>query len=181
MYKKGFKNTKVIALLSVLLALHVVLTATFVQVTPELRVYFTFFIKALAAIVAGPFVGIGFGMMADLIGVMIFPSGAYFFGYTLTAMVSMFIYGCFFYQKKLTILRIFIAKLSVNVIANIILNSFWSYLLYSKGYVYYLIQSVIKNILLLPIEVILLIIFLKLMLPTLNRLKYTQQDHIPWI
>ena len=68
-----------------------------------------------------------------------------------------------------------------NVFISAILSSVWTTMLYSKGYIYYVTSSLIKNITLLPFEIILLVLFMNMMLPILNRyhLIAPQEGKIP--
>lgn len=178
---RSLKETKTIALMAILLALHILISTFFIPVFDNTRIYFTFFINALVGVIGGPVWALIFGFASDSIGFMIHPSGAYFPGYTLTTMVGALFYALFLYKRKITVVNLALTKTAVNLCCNVALNSLWSYLLYSKGYIYYLIQGLTKNIILLPFEIILLVLFFRLMLPTLNKLKFTNQDKIPFI
>ena len=52
---------------------------------------------------------------------------------------------------------------------NVLMGSCWSAMLYSKGYLFYFTNSIIKNTLLLPLEIIGLIAVFNVILPLLNR------------
>lgn len=163
------KKIRLIALLGIFTALHVILSSFYIPLFDNSRIMFTFVITAITCLIVGPKYAIIYGFAYDTLGHLIHPFGAYFFGYPITAMVTCLIYSIGFYQKKLTITRIIITKTLVNLIAHIFLNSLWSYMLYSKGYLYYLGQSLIKNIILLPIEIIVLIVTFKLLLKIFNK------------
>ena len=50
-----------------------------------------------------------------------------------------------------------------------LLGALWSSILYSKGYLYYLTTSAIKNTLYLPLQIILLALLLRYLLPVLQQ------------
>ena len=182
MFKESFlelKKTQTIAILSILIAMHVLISSVFIPVAPGLRIYATFFVIALAGVVAGPTTAIFYGFICDILGVIIHPSGPFFIGYTITTMMSSMIYALFLYKQKITVVKLFSAKLIVNLFCNVFLNSIWNYILFDKAFIYFVSKSIVKNVLLLPIEVFLLYVVFKLMLKTLNRLKYTNQKNIP--
>ena len=182
MFKNSIKeltNTKTIAILAILIALQVFISNFFIPVSDGLRIYVTFFILALAGLISGPTTALIYGFIVDILSFIIHPSGPFFFGYTLTTMVGCFIYASFFYQQKITVLKIILAKTLVNVICNIGLNSLWNYMLFDKAFIYFFTKSLIKNIILLPIEILFLYMFFKLMLKTLNSMGYTKQNNIP--
>lgn len=177
----SLKDTKIIAMMAILLALHILVSTFFIPVFDNTRIHFTFFINALVGVIGGPLWALIFGFASDVLGFMIHPVGAYFPGYTLTSMVGALIYAVMLYKRKISVTNLILTKTVVNLGCNVALNSLWSYLLYSKGYLYYLIQGLTKNLILLPFEIILLVLLFRLLLPTLNKLKYTNQEKIPII
>ena len=108
------------------------------------------------------------GMVTDLIGFILFPSGPFFPGYTLSAMLTEIIYASFLYGKPLSMVRIALAKTVNNYLVNVCIGSIWSSMLYGNLYIYYFMRSIVKNTLLLPIEVILLILLFNLIGRTLK-------------
>ncbi|MGB4612928.1 MAG: folate family ECF transporter S component, partial [Erysipelotrichaceae bacterium] len=85
----------------------------------------------------------------------------------------------FLYDTNITVLKLALSKLFVNIFVNIGMGSLWSAILFSKGYIYYLIQSTIKNIVLLPFEIILLTIVFNLLLPYLIKKGFIKDNPIP--
>ena len=57
----------------------------------------------------------------------------------------------------------------MNYICNVLLGCLWSQILYGKGYIYYLVKSLIKNSLLLPLEVIAMAALFSVLLPVFSR------------
>ena len=76
----------------------------------------------------------------------------------------------FFYRAKIGPVRVVLCKLTVNLAINVAMGSFWSACLFGKGYYYYLAKSVVKNLLLLPLEAVLLFAFFAAMIPILERM-----------
>ncbi|MFA5542808.1 MAG: folate family ECF transporter S component, partial [Bacilli bacterium] len=98
--------------------------------------------------------------------------GTFFPGYTLSAMLGAFIYSIFLYRTRITVLKIFLAKLTVNVFVNSILGSLWLHIMLynpeienSKTFIVYLTGGFLKNMILLPFEVVLLVIMFKRIIP----------------
>jgi uncharacterized membrane protein len=48
------------------------------------------------------------------------------------------------------------------------LGSLWSQILFDKGYYYFFIKSLVKNAVMLPIEVLMLLVLLRIFLPVLE-------------
>ena len=167
----SFREVRMLAVCAMFIALRVVLSSVFIPVGENLRIYFTFFLASLGASIYGPLMALAEGFLSDIIGYILFPSGAFFPGYTLSAMLSSFLYALFFYRQNITVLRVFLCKLTVNVLVNICLGSLWSALLFGKGYLYYLAKSVLKNLLLLPIETAVMVLVFRTIRPLLIRMK----------
>lgn len=163
------KNLRRLVFAALICALGIVVGAFYVMVGENLRVYFTFFITAVGAAVYGPVMAMLVAAVTDTLNFILFPSGAYFPGYLLSEMVAGLIYALFLYRKKITVLRLFGAKFGVNYLVNVLMGSLWSQMLYGKGYLYYLVKSLIKNSLLLPFEVILLAALFSVLVPTFAR------------
>ena len=163
------KKLRMLTFAALCCALSIVVGALYVVVGDNLRMYFTFFITAVGCAVYGPVVGILVAAVTDTLNFLLFPSGPYFPGYMLGEMLAALIYGGFLYRQKITVLRLFSAKLLVNYIVNVLLGCLWSKILYGQGYLYYLAKSVIKNTLLLPIEVILLAALFSVLIPVFSR------------
>ena len=83
-------------------------------------------------------------------------------------MLGSLFFALFLYRAKLSVLRIFFCKLSINLLINVGLGSLWSAILYGKGYLFYLARSLGKNLLLLVPEVVLIVLFFRMTLPILE-------------
>ena len=168
---RQFSSVRMLAVCAMFIALRVALSSLFIPVTENLRIYFTFFVTALGATIYGPLMALAEGFISDLLGYVLFPSGGFFPGYTLTAMLGSLFYALFLYRRRLSVARVFLCKLTINVLVNILLGSLWSAVLYGKGYLYYVTKSVVKNTVLLPAEVLILLLVLRTMNPLLVRLR----------
>ena len=146
------KSIRVLAAVALLIALTIAITTLYIPLPNNLHVFFDYTPKALCAMICGPVAALGVGFVMDILGFLARPMGAFFPGYTVTTMVTMLIYALGFYGKKITIPRVAITKLAVNVICNIGLNSLWNSILAGKAFVVFLAGSVTKNLLLWPIE-----------------------------
>ena len=81
-------NTGRLAKIALLIALQIVFTRFFSVTMPVLRIGFGFLPVAVTSILYGPVWGGIAAAMADVIGMMLFPSGTYFPGFPLSAMLS---------------------------------------------------------------------------------------------
>ena len=151
-----------------------------------LKIQFTFLVISVGCYVYGPTVGILVGMVTDTLGFLVSNFGdPYFPGYMITAMLSGLIYGLFLFRQRLTILRLIILRLVINYGINVLLGSVWKAMLFGKGYYYYFTTGLVKNTLMLPVEVILTVAVFRLLLPTLHRSGLVpstgnEKGRIPW-
>ena len=162
----------------------IVLARFKIPIGENLSVSITFLCRALCALVYGPLGGMVFGAAEDTLSFFLSSGGyPYFPGYALTTMLGCLIYALCFYRARITIRRIILAKVLTNI-QNVFLGSLWSAMLYSKGYLYYMTTSAVKNIFYLPVQILLLVIVFQKLLPLLQRQHLIpcqmEGDQIPW-
>ncbi len=145
--------------------LRIVLSGLYIPLGDNLNIFFGYFVNSLGAAIYGPVVALLSGFATDVLGYFVHPTGPFFPGYVLSTMLGSFFYALFFYRARVTALRVVLAKLSVNLLVNVGLGALWSAIQFSKGYYYYLVKSLAKNIGLLPVEALLLWLFLRAMAP----------------
>ncbi|MFV0598825.1 MAG: hypothetical protein ACK5M0_03775, partial [Bacteroidales bacterium] len=100
------------------------------------------------------------------------------------SMLGSLIFALFLYQTQLSIVKIASARLIINLGVNTLLGSLWSTILFSKGFIYYASTSLIKNLILLPIEVFILVLLFQALMPFLEKRKLIPRQHsshIPWL
>ena len=168
---KQLKNVRVLAVSALLIALTIAITTLYIPLPNNLHVFFDYTPKALCAMVCGPVAALGVGFVMDILGFLARPMGAFFPGYTVTTMVTMLIYALGFYNRKITIPRIAITKLIVNVLCNIGLNSYWNSILMGKAFTVFLVGSATKNLLLWPVEVLVMVLVFRLVTPIMEKYK----------
>ncbi len=172
MARREFKTVKKLCLISILIALRVVCQATSLPIVKGyLEIQFDFIPAMISGLIFGPYVSIVSGFIADNVGFLINPSSGYNPCYTISAIASGFIYSLFLYKQKLSIMRIMVSKLIVNILVNAILGTYWIYLFYNtngKGFMILLGTRLIKNLIALPIEVVVIVILMGLLLPILK-------------
>lgn len=126
---------------ALLIALQVVLSRFLSFQTWNLKIGFSFVPVVLAARLFGPVASMLVYGIGDVIGTFLFPVGAYFPGFTLSAVLSGLIYGLFLYKKNNSyvffgkkdgkaskineILRIAGAVGLIQLICSFLLNSLW--------------------------------------------------------
>jgi ECF transporter S component (folate family) len=83
---------------------------------------------------------------------LIFPMGPYFPGFTLTAFLTGLTFGLVLYKKPVTFKRTLLASLIVVIFLNLILDTYWLYLLFDQAVVAMLPLRIVKAGLTLAIQ-----------------------------
>lgn len=169
---KDFQRLPTLAFSAVMIAACIALSyVPSIPVGDQVRVTWGFLARALCGMVGGPVNALVFGAAEDTISYLMHPTGPYFPGYMLTTMLGTLIYALFLYRTRVTVVRIFLAKLLTNIL-NVTLGALWSAILYSKGYLYYASTSFLKNAIMLPVQTIMLVVLFAALLPILGRIGF---------
>ena len=160
------RKTKVMAVAAMLIAIGVILGFFSVQLTEFIRIGFSGIPNELASMLFGPVVGgswrnRGYPEVSDQ------ATGPYFFGYTLNAMLGPVIYGIFFYHRPIQLGRVVAAKITVALLVNLLLGTWWLTILYGKGFLAILPARFIKQVVSVPIDSVIFYVLAK----TLERSK----------
>lgn len=158
MFKDSFgelKNLKTLAMASMLLAIAVVLGFYTLQLTEFIKIGFAYIANELAGMMFGPVVGSLIGGLADVLKYLVNPTGPFFPGFTISGFLGGLIYGIVLYKKPLSIKRVIVANALVTVLINLLLNTYWLTLLYGNAFMALFPARIIKQLVMLPIEVIL--------------------------
>lgn len=168
------KSTKMV-LIALLVALNIILVRfASINLGPLLRINFGFITIVIMGILFGPRSAALGAALADFIGAIIFPTGgAYFPGFTLSALVTGYIYGKMLFGHKLSISRIVLSNLLVILIVQLFLNPLWLSLLSGKAFIVLISARVVKSLAMLPIESALIMVTYKYISPLF--MKYAER------
>lgn len=153
MEKQRF-TTKSIALMGVLIALRIVLSQFLSIPTQFVKISFFFVPVVIMAIMFGPLLtGVG-NAIGDFIGAILFPAGgAYFPGFTLTALIAGLIYGTAYHKKELTLKRIITTNVIVTFLVSFPLNTVWLYMMYSSSVIAMIPTRLIASAILCVVQI----------------------------
>ena len=155
--KKSIFTTETMVITAFMIALSVVLSKLVSINISFLRIGFGFLPIAILAILYGPVVAaVGYGL-ADLIGAWLFPTGAFFPGFTLSAVLTGLIFGFVLYKKEVTIIRALIASALVCLGVNLLLNTWWLTFIIGKGFKVLLASRAVKEIVAIPVMALLIV------------------------
>jgi ECF transporter S component (folate family) len=148
------------------------------------KLSFSFPARAMCALVCGPVAGMAYGFVEDILGFILQPTGEFFFGYTISTMAGLLVYALCFYRRRVTVVRIVVANVLVNLFVNAALGSLWTTMIRGGGYFGWFTPSLIKNLITIIPKSLVLYFFFQAMLPILGRIGIfkTQKDGLirPW-
>lgn len=164
------KQLKLFAFAALMIAAANVLSLITVPVTAFTQFSLGFLARALCALVGGPLLGLSYAFAEDILGFLIHPTGAFFPGYTLSTMAGVLVYALCFYRARITVVRLTVANVVVNLFVNAVMGSWWNVILRGNGFWFYFSTSFLKNLATLPAKVLMLYVFFQALLPVLERL-----------
>lgn len=154
---RELKKTKSLVVAAMLLAIQVVLGLfAAIPFGNTIRISFGYLALSSTGALLGPAAAMINGALADLLGCVIKPIGPYFPGFTITGMVSGLIYGSMLYRRDITLRRVLLTKLLIDVVCNLLLNTLWLNILYGKAFWAILPSRALKNLAQYPVDVILM-------------------------
>lgn len=123
-------QTKKLTVSALLLAADVILTRVLAFNTPVMKIGLGFAATALCAMLYGPWWAAGVAALGDVLGSLLFPTGAYFPGFTLTAACTGLLFGLCLYRRgrdwRLPILAAALNCVLISWLANTAMISFIS-------------------------------------------------------
>ena len=145
-----------LCILALMIALEIILTRFLSINTMFLRIGFGFLPMAMLGIMYGPLWTAGSYLVADLIASILFPSGPFFPGFTLTAALSGLVFGLVLHKRPVTIKSAFVASLIISLFFNLVLDTLWLSILYGDAFIALLPTRIVKVVLAIPIETVLI-------------------------
>lgn len=146
-----------LAFAAMLVALSCILSFCKFAIGPNINVTFFFLPIAIGAMYLGTLPAAAIGGIADILGCLIMPTGPYFPGFTLNAIITGLVYGAFFKGQKPKLWKIIVARLILMVAVDLVLTPLWLHILYSTPLVWaFWVQRFTKCAIVCPIEIILI-------------------------
>jgi ECF transporter S component (folate family) len=156
--KKARLTTEVIVITGFMTALSIVLSKLVSINISFLRIGFGFLPIAVLAIMYGPVIAaIGYGL-ADLIGAWLLPTGAFFPGFTVSAVLTGLIFGWVLYRREVTFVRALAASALVCLAVNLLLNTWWLTFIIGKGFKVLLVSRAVKEIVAIPVMSVMIVL-----------------------
>ena len=171
------KNTRTLVFAALILALRIAMKPLKIPIAADVNITFGFIVNALGAMVYGPVVALLSGALSDTLGYLVAPSGVYYFPFIVLEMAGSLIFALFLYSTDITPTRLILSKFCVNLFVNILLNEpimiRYYQLFFTSAYQPFVWIRIVKNIVMLPIEGLILMVVFRAMIPPLTRIGFT--------
>lgn len=152
---KSQHRTRFLVLLSVLVALQIILARFCSFNAWNVRIGLGFIPVALAGIFFGPLPAAFVAALSDFLGAILFPTGVYFPGFTLTAACTGVSFG-FFLHNKLQLPRILMSVALNQLVCSLCMNTLWISILYGSSFAALLQVRILQVIVIAPVQIIIL-------------------------
>lgn len=168
---------KRVVMAALLIVASIVLTRFLSIRTPIVTIGFGTIPIIISGICLGPKYAMLVGGLSDLIGALLFPSGAYFFGFTISGCLTGLIYGLFLYGKskielgKRFVGRLVASVLIVTILIEGVLNTLWIFIITQNAANLIVPTRIIKLAVMFPIQIAIVIILVKVFRKEMQKLR----------
>lgn len=175
---KELTKVRMLVVAAALIAVRVALKSVAIPIAPPtLMLNLGFFVNALGAMIFGPVVAIVAAAISDTLGCILFPTGVYFFPFIFTEIAGSLIFALFLYRAPLTNARVIWSRFCVCFLVNIVIQTpimlLYYQMILGKSYAIFDLPRILKNLVMFPIESVLLILFLDVLTPVTYRMQLT--------
>lgn len=158
---KEIKTVRCITLAAMFGAISIVLGSFTIMLWDFLKISWTFLPNEFVFYLFGPFVGVIYGATMDILNYIVKPFGAYFPGFTISGMLNGLLFGILLYKRPLSLKRIVVANVLRALLIDLLLNTYWLTILYGTPYIAMLPIRAMKQLIMLPVETLLLYMLIK--------------------
>lgn len=151
-----------------------------VEITPALRISLSFVPYILAGWLLGPAFAAAVGIIADVLGMILFPTGIFFPGYTINEALTCIIYGFFLQDQpvnKKFFARLVLSISVVHIVVQLALNTLWLSVTTHQAFLVIMLPRVIANVIRLPIEIAVMFVFMRFIEKPVNLYLRTADDN----
>ena len=149
---RELKHARTVTVCALMGAAAIVLGSLSIYVTDTIRIGFSGIPNKIVHYLFGPVTGSLFAGTMDVLKYLVKPTGAFFPGFTISAVAGGILYGMVLYRKPLSVGRIVFAKVLVAVLVNTCLNTYWLTVMYGSSFAALLPARVLKQLMMVPEE-----------------------------
>lgn len=161
-------NAKSVSMIGALVAMEVIAARFFTIHTWNLKIGFSFVPIVVAAIFYGPLAAGIVAAVGDIISAVLFPVGAFFPGFTVTAFFTGIIFGIFL-RKSTSVKNIVCAVLIVQLVGSQLINTFWISFLYGSPFGALFVTRIYQTAAMCVVQIGFTILMAKKLVPVLRK------------
>ena len=148
---KELKNTRSLVGVAMLCAINIVIGQFSITLSPTQKIGFSFLSVGVSGMLYGPVLTGMAGIINDLIKFLLKPTGSFMIGFTLIEGLQGMFYGLFLYRHKISLPRVFLTRLFITVLLNLVMTPFFLWLYYGNSFIVLVGGRLVKNLISLPI------------------------------
>ena len=166
-----FKNLHTVVLCGLMGALSVILGMFASIHLGPFSITYAWIPNRIVDFMFGPVVGAAYGGIMDIIKFIIKPNGSFNLAYTAMAMLAGLVFGAILYKKPVSFMRIVFAQALVKAFINAGMGTYL--MAFERGQAFMTLMPVrlVKNLIMIPLDSILLFVILTSIMKVLPRLK----------
>ena len=152
--------------------------------TPILKISFAFVPTMLCATYLGWKWSVLINILGDLVGALLFPTGPYFVGYTVTTAIAGLIYGILLYKstpiaipEQKFIFKTIAAVVLVTLIVNMGLNTLCLSITMGKAFLPLFWMRLLKQIIMVPVHIVIFLFIEKALQEVALSYLYNGESH----
>jgi len=149
----GLSRIRRLVITAMLVAIYVVINRFLSISTPIVKIGFSFVASLMGGVLMGPLGGLAVGALGDFIGAILFPTGQFFPGFTVTAALTGLTYGLLLHEKQ-SWPRILVAVFFTRLVCGLLINTFWIHMLTGTDYTILIEARILQNVVLVPVEIV---------------------------
>jgi len=151
----GHEVLKMVVTMALMIALEIVLHRFLSIKLPTVQFHLGFLPIAALAILYGPWAGLAWGI-AEFLGAILFPVGAYFPGFTISSALFGVVLGLFLYRYRYKFWKVVVASVICTIAFSLCLDTFWLVQFFGQGFIAILPIRLIKAGVLIVLQIALI-------------------------
>ncbi len=170
------RDPRMLIFAAMIIALRVALKAVKIPIAPSVEINTAFIVNAFGAMVYGPVLAMMGAAVSDTLGVLLVPSGPYFFPFIFTEMAGSLIFALFLYRTEVSIPRLLLSRFCICFFVNIVMTEpimiRYYQLFMTSQYAPFQVVRIVKNMMLFPVEAVILAVVFRGLIPPFQRMGY---------
>ena len=147
---------------AMLIAVGVILGFLKLPLNPLVEIRFQSIPVAISGFLLGPFYGGAVGALTDILSYIVYPTGEFFPGFTLSSALTGVIFALFMYKKPFSLVRTILASITNSLVTSFLLNCLWLSMLYNTTFSAAFVMRLPKNLIMIPVDIIIFSIVSKI-------------------